>query len=163
MKTPFACNKNDFAVLRYRALAGTETLTQTKYAEKCQQALFDAFLKEAQFFESVKKLKLVPKSPEEILYQNAEFLERKMICFNIGLQPIGYSTNQLRNVRVYVAAQMEDTAANALAVKEYCNEKKIMIIDNLFAFSQMGYDPEQGSAEETIVCNLKEKMLPYGN
>ena len=163
MKVPYTNNKFDFAVLRFRALAGTETLTPEKYAEKCQQALFDEFSKAAQFLETSKKLRLVPKTAEEIHCETTEFLERKMFCFNIGLQPVGYSTNQLRNVRVYVAAQMEDTAANGLAVKEYCNEKKISIIDNLFAFSQMGYDPEQGSAEETIVCILKEKLLPYGN
>ena len=156
--------KHEFAVLRFRALFGTESFDEAHFAEKCQQCLYDSFKAESEFFESVKKLKFTATKPSDLEYTNdTKIGGRKMLCFTLGLQPAGYSSNQVKHIKVYVAAEMDSNINSAANSKEFCENNRITIINNLFSFAQMGYDEAQGCAEKDIMEFLKSKLNTYGN
>jgi len=155
--------KFEFAVLRFRALCGTESFDESHFAEKCQQCLYDAFDSERDFFESVKKLKVIATKQGDFKYIQSKIGGRKMVCFTIDFQPVGYSSNQLKHVKVYVAAEMDNNISSAATSKEFCENNRINVVNNLLSFAQMGYDEGQGCAEKDIVTFLKSKLNTYGN
>ena len=154
----------EFAILRFRALFGTESFDEVTFAAKCQQCIFGSFNKERSFFETVKKIKILPENPTQIDYVSIKLPgQRRALNFDIGFQPIGYSNDQVRYFRIVVAAQMDDSVTSSNKSKEFCENNGLIIINNLFSFAQMGYDESQGCAETDIINFLKANLKSYGN